>query len=611
MSQMQPEDIMEGNTRDAGVARRQKKNKKMFHLLLLDMDNWQGHYAGVCSAAAAQGKSTKVAISPYFNHASPPLKADKSMSHLTKLDNVPILEISEPISIKGVVSLASQRFRVQLNAFQNEKKKFSRNCNDLHEALWIFEVTLLISDGPKSLEGQLKIGNYFPFCHLGHRFFVYSNPLEYFMELARQVTGFLHRAEVFPEDLIHLAVSYLDHMIMGPKELMSEEELQLSEDILATYHPQYMHLWTPVIRCFREKDRTVKDVLAKVSEGKINSILDLLSDPNTPPLMRIPKLVMQPLADNEDQLGGSSGSNIFGGSIYTAGNVLYYSNTQASTAAGTTVSQNYGGSDDDAPGQEEAVGPMHHDGNVEWKKVDPSSTNLLVTKLLREKRQNRAPKTALTVDPSSGLNGQTARPNASKQKRSYARLTKPKIAKDGQASTLQDQIGTIESNSGLLGGDMFGGKPSNSATYSSLNFPVSNGARSNSIGGGFAGNQTNPSDNYPYKQQHILQGHYYHDVMNMARANVVLPLALDSAISKTVSTSSTNIASTSSTSDGIPTHELLSAQQQQLMNLIEAHSFDPDNDQASSTSLSSQASEDQRAAHTLAQILTNSSTTRS
>lgn len=93
------------------------------------------------------------------------------------------MEVSDPLSVKGVVALAPSRFRVQLNAFQNERRKFSRNCSDLHEALWIFEVTLMVSDCPTSLDMQLRVGNFFSMRHLGRRFHIFSNSLEYYAEL--------------------------------------------------------------------------------------------------------------------------------------------------------------------------------------------------------------------------------------------------------------------------------------------------------------------------------------------------------------------------------------------------------------------------------------------
>jgi hypothetical protein len=48
-------------------------------------------------------------------------------------ENNPAIRKSGYMALKGVVSLSNTRFRVQLNAFKNEKKKFSRNASDLNE----------------------------------------------------------------------------------------------------------------------------------------------------------------------------------------------------------------------------------------------------------------------------------------------------------------------------------------------------------------------------------------------------------------------------------------------------------------------------------------------
>lgn len=37
------------------------------------------------------------------------------------------------ISLKGVDVLSNYRYRVQLNTFQSQKRKFSRNSNDIYE----------------------------------------------------------------------------------------------------------------------------------------------------------------------------------------------------------------------------------------------------------------------------------------------------------------------------------------------------------------------------------------------------------------------------------------------------------------------------------------------
>lgn len=142
-------------------------------------------------------------------------KKNKKMFILTVKTEHEEAQQTQPISMKGIVALETLRYRVQLNAFQNEKKKFSRNSSDLHDALWIFEVTLLISDGPTTLDQQFRIGNYYALQRgLGRPFDVmFKTPLEYFCELGRQISVFYHtRRDVFPQHLINLAVQYFDNM---------------------------------------------------------------------------------------------------------------------------------------------------------------------------------------------------------------------------------------------------------------------------------------------------------------------------------------------------------------------------------------------------------------
>lgn len=97
------------------------------------------------------------------------------------------------VPFKGIDVLTNGRYRVQLNTFMNGRKKFSRNSTDLYEvrcvvlsallrvlrshyckcaiinnlyiiwhsagqALWIFEIALLISDAPPLLSELQRIG---------------------------------------------------------------------------------------------------------------------------------------------------------------------------------------------------------------------------------------------------------------------------------------------------------------------------------------------------------------------------------------------------------------------------------------------------------------------
>ena len=60
---------------------------------------------------------------------------------------------------KGIYTTSKHIFRVQLN-LKNSDKKFSRNVLILHDALWLYEIEILSSDMPKSVEYLIENGNY-------------------------------------------------------------------------------------------------------------------------------------------------------------------------------------------------------------------------------------------------------------------------------------------------------------------------------------------------------------------------------------------------------------------------------------------------------------------
>ena len=72
--------------------------------------------------------------------------------------------------------------------------------------MWIFEVCLLVSDSPTSLSQQMKIGNYQSLVVLPDEFRYFRNPIEYFVELGRQILLFSYTDDCFPKNLIDLAI---------------------------------------------------------------------------------------------------------------------------------------------------------------------------------------------------------------------------------------------------------------------------------------------------------------------------------------------------------------------------------------------------------------------
>jgi hypothetical protein len=61
---------------------------------------------------------------------------------------------------KGVYKTASG-FRVQLNVGTHQsQRKFSRNAPLVHNALWLYEIAILMADSPQNLRLLLKNGNF-------------------------------------------------------------------------------------------------------------------------------------------------------------------------------------------------------------------------------------------------------------------------------------------------------------------------------------------------------------------------------------------------------------------------------------------------------------------
>jgi hypothetical protein len=64
------------------------------------------------------------------------------------------------IAAKGIQITPVGTFRVQLNKTRKSTRKFTKNVSDLVDALWLFEIAVLICDKPVELSSLLKSGNY-------------------------------------------------------------------------------------------------------------------------------------------------------------------------------------------------------------------------------------------------------------------------------------------------------------------------------------------------------------------------------------------------------------------------------------------------------------------
>ena len=84
---------------------------------------------------------------------------------------------------KGVYTTRTKTYRVQLN-LRDTNFKFSRNVVTLEGALWLYEIKVLTSDNPRSIDNLLNNGNYESFVQLG----VLQTKTEYYKKLGEQIT---------------------------------------------------------------------------------------------------------------------------------------------------------------------------------------------------------------------------------------------------------------------------------------------------------------------------------------------------------------------------------------------------------------------------------------
>lgn len=126
-------------------------------------------------------------------------------------------EVVQGISLKGIDMLHNGKYRVQLNAFMTEKKKYSKNSSSLYEAIWVFEMCLLISDNPKVLTEMLRIGNYQSIVSLGHDG-LFLSPHDYYLEFLRTIVSFAETSQIFTDVQICIAIQNFDRMTPSFRE---------------------------------------------------------------------------------------------------------------------------------------------------------------------------------------------------------------------------------------------------------------------------------------------------------------------------------------------------------------------------------------------------------
>lgn len=158
--------------------------------------------------------------------------------------------ISVLASLKGIDALDNGRYRVQLNTFLKDKKKFSRNSSHLYETLWIYEISLLIADSPTHLNQQLKSGNYQVLESFGC-FGLFNTPIEYYFELFRHVLKFYEEGTYFSSELIQAALDNFDNL--NPT---NEFCTQLPSSSLFSIHSVQIQLLSEVVEYKFEGEST-------------------------------------------------------------------------------------------------------------------------------------------------------------------------------------------------------------------------------------------------------------------------------------------------------------------------------------------------------------------
>lgn len=123
----------------------------------------------VAVSSLCSSMSPYVSVSPRFSSESAALSSDLieergiilRRKRKRKNENL-LIYVADGlfISPKGVYSTKTSSFRVQLNTNNGSGSKYSKNVDDLHNALWLYEIKILSSDKPNFVGSQMENGNY-------------------------------------------------------------------------------------------------------------------------------------------------------------------------------------------------------------------------------------------------------------------------------------------------------------------------------------------------------------------------------------------------------------------------------------------------------------------
>ena len=111
------------------------------------------------------------------------------------------------VAAKGIQVTPVGTFRVQLNKTKNSSTKFTKNVSDLVDALWLFEIAVLICDKPKELNCLIKSGNYQYL--LEHNYI--QNSIDYKSKLGDYIL-LLHTKKILKAQQAEIAVAIFSNL---------------------------------------------------------------------------------------------------------------------------------------------------------------------------------------------------------------------------------------------------------------------------------------------------------------------------------------------------------------------------------------------------------------
>jgi hypothetical protein len=119
---------------------------------------------------------------------------------------------------KGIQITPVGTFRVQLNKTKNSSRKFTKNVNDIVDALWLFEIAVLICDKPIELSCLLKSGNYQYLLEKN-----YIRDIEEYKAKLFEYILILHKKKILKSDLAEAAAAIFSNITVDDSNKQTEQ----------------------------------------------------------------------------------------------------------------------------------------------------------------------------------------------------------------------------------------------------------------------------------------------------------------------------------------------------------------------------------------------------